>query len=349
MKRNIGLDFLRGIAIILVLFRHLEINKMMARTGWIGVDLFFVLSGFLVSGLLFKEYQKFGQVNLKRFFIRRGFKIYPSFYFFIIFDFGLHYCLNYQLTDFNLTKLIAEVLFVQNYFPRLWDHTWSIAIEEHFYIFLIIIIFLSYTKNQASFIKRIKIISIATLVMVLAMRTYACLNGNISLAYYQTQFRIDSLMLGVLISLLYHFHNQKLSQFVVKYKTLLTAIFFIGMIPFFYFPVDYFWISSIGFSILALLFGILLLLIIDFHFQNIKNKTLAFIIKKVAFIGFYSYNIYLWHLMVLLLLKMLKIDFNIYYLFSVYFILSIFTGWLISISIEKRGLRWRDRYYPALK
>ncbi len=123
MKRNIGLDFLRGIAIILVLFRHLEINKMMARTGWIGVDLFFVLSGFLVSGLLFKEYQKFSTVNLKRFFIRRGFKIYPSFYFFIISSFGLNYCLNHQLGDFDSGKLLSEVLFVQNYFPRLWDHT----------------------------------------------------------------------------------------------------------------------------------------------------------------------------------------------------------------------------------
>ena len=51
--------------------------------GWVGVDLFFVLSGFLVSGLLFQEYQRHGKIRVGRFLIRRGFKIYPSFYVFI--------------------------------------------------------------------------------------------------------------------------------------------------------------------------------------------------------------------------------------------------------------------------
>ena len=74
------IDFLRGIAIILVIFRHKEISKLMQNMGWIGVDLFFVLSGFLVSGLLFKEYLKYGNINAKLFLIRRGFKIYPIFY-----------------------------------------------------------------------------------------------------------------------------------------------------------------------------------------------------------------------------------------------------------------------------
>ena len=57
------LDFLRGIAIILVLFRHQVLFDFLETMGWIGVDLFFVLSGFLVSGLLFKEYQKFINEN----------------------------------------------------------------------------------------------------------------------------------------------------------------------------------------------------------------------------------------------------------------------------------------------
>jgi peptidoglycan/LPS O-acetylase OafA/YrhL len=349
MKRNIGLDFLRGIAIILVLFRHLELNKMMARTGWIGVDLFFVLSGFLVSGLLFREYKNRGEVNLKRFFIRRGFKIYPSFYFFILLSFLLNFVLNHQLGDYTWQKLIAELLFVQNYFPRLWDHTWSIAIEEHFYLFLILMLFLGFTTNQKKFVSNIKLTAIATLVIILAIRTYACLNGSISNAYYQTQFRVDSLMWGVLISLMYHFNHQKLTKFFSKYKFILSTIFCIGMIPFFYFPVDYFLISSVGFTVLAILFAILLLLIIDYPFENIKNKLSNYIIKRIAFIGFYSYNIYLWHLMVLLLLKILKPVWNVYYLFPIYFILSIFTGWLISLAIEKKGLQLRDRYFPSSK
>lgn len=78
------IDFLRGIAIVLVLFRHTFLFRYTITMGWIGVDLFFVLSGFLVSGLLFKEYIKYGYLRPGRFLIRRGFKIYPVYYLFYL-------------------------------------------------------------------------------------------------------------------------------------------------------------------------------------------------------------------------------------------------------------------------
>ena len=65
------------------LFLH-NLTSVWLRGGWIGVDIFFVLSGFLVSGLLFNEQQRTGLVRVKNFLIRRGFKIYPSFYFLIL-------------------------------------------------------------------------------------------------------------------------------------------------------------------------------------------------------------------------------------------------------------------------
>jgi len=81
MKRLSQIDFLRGIALILVLFRHHWVGiDALQHIGWIGVDLFFVLSGFLVSGLLFAEYKRFGSIKPLRFLVRRGFKIYPLFY-----------------------------------------------------------------------------------------------------------------------------------------------------------------------------------------------------------------------------------------------------------------------------
>ncbi len=79
-NRNQAIDFLRGIAIFLTLFRHFGINIYLYKIGWVGVDLFFVLSGFWVSGLLFREYKKTTKINFIRFFVRRGLKIYPLFY-----------------------------------------------------------------------------------------------------------------------------------------------------------------------------------------------------------------------------------------------------------------------------
>src|SRR6185503_20062984 len=84
MGRLRELDFLRGVAILLVLLRHVDLSSFTTNAGWIGVDLFFVLSGFLVSGLLFKEYIKFGNIRVGLFLIRRGFKIYPIYYIFYL-------------------------------------------------------------------------------------------------------------------------------------------------------------------------------------------------------------------------------------------------------------------------
>src|SRR5450631_3793520 len=78
--RNQKLDVLRAVAITLVFCRHTGSPAFLGLIGGIGVDLFFVLSGFLVSGLLFSEYKKHGTIKPGRFLIRRGFKIYPQFY-----------------------------------------------------------------------------------------------------------------------------------------------------------------------------------------------------------------------------------------------------------------------------
>src|SRR5204862_235326 len=81
--RNKRLDTLRCIAVFSVMILHGNIWPFFGRIGWIGVDLFFVLSGFLISGLLFSEYRTQNSISFKRFIIRRGLKIYPAFYLFL--------------------------------------------------------------------------------------------------------------------------------------------------------------------------------------------------------------------------------------------------------------------------
>ncbi len=103
------------------------------RVGWIGVDLFFVLSGFLVSGLLFREYGRLGEVHAGRFLVRRGLRIYPAFYAFLL-------STAIATGTIGTRQFVAEAAFVQNYIPGLWDHTWSLAVEEHFYFLLALVV-----------------------------------------------------------------------------------------------------------------------------------------------------------------------------------------------------------------
>src|ERR1019366_6522082 len=128
MSRSPQLDLLRGMAVLLVIAHHYPYYDYLYRVGWAGVDLFFVLSGFLISGLLFTDWKRTGRLSIGRFFLRRGLKIYPGFYVFLL------------ITALSLRlhggRFWNEVLFLQDYLPNFWAHTWSLAVEEHFYLLL---------------------------------------------------------------------------------------------------------------------------------------------------------------------------------------------------------------------
>src|SRR5271170_6931420 len=134
------LDILRCAAVLLVLFHHTAVLPSISQMGFVGVDLFFVLSGFLISGLLYEEYHKRGSISFPRFFIRRGLKIYPAFYVMLLVTFIV------QLAAGKLSgwgAYLREILFIQDYKPGIWTHCWSLGVEEHFYILLpILLLFL---------------------------------------------------------------------------------------------------------------------------------------------------------------------------------------------------------------
>ena len=130
------LDVLRGIAILLVLLAHQPIPKasQLAHFGLTGVDLFFVLSGYLIGGILLAERYSRGRVGVKRFYFRRAVRIWPPYY----------ACLALTLAVAAAAGLPARlalpyIAHVQNYYetlPGLAQHFWSLAVEEHFYLLL---------------------------------------------------------------------------------------------------------------------------------------------------------------------------------------------------------------------
>ena len=116
-SRNQSLDVLRGIAILLVLGRHFNYFPLWRQAGWIGVDLFFVLSGFLISGLLFQEYKNTGKLDVRRFILCRGLKIWPSYYLLILATM-LFYVFIARASEHPFPKheVAVSALFIRNYF-----------------------------------------------------------------------------------------------------------------------------------------------------------------------------------------------------------------------------------------
>jgi peptidoglycan/LPS O-acetylase OafA/YrhL len=221
LKRNITLDVLRGIAVMLVLISHIHIlpslglnfsmkalrgvTVILNHGGWVGVDLFFVLSGFLVSGLLFNEYKKTGRINAGRFLIRRGFKIYPSFYVFM----GLSICIGLLGPAFyHPTSLyIPDLLFIRNYIPGQWIywHTWSLDVEEHFYLLLTLAFFIAIKFNRINF-KTLAGTYVLLLFIGFICRFFVNLNNpefDFQTQYTQTHIRLDALFFGVVPTSIY--------------------------------------------------------------------------------------------------------------------------------------------------
>ena len=149
-KRLPSLDGLRAFSILLVCVGHVagtvgapDFLLPLHNLGNFGVKIFFVISGFLITYLLLIEHEKTGVINLKQFYIRRTFRLFPAFYFFVV-----CMALSHYLGWIELWKgdLFHAATYTMNYHhERSWwlNHSWSLAVEEQFYLlwpFLLLLI-----------------------------------------------------------------------------------------------------------------------------------------------------------------------------------------------------------------
>lgn len=358
------LDFLRGLAIILVLFRHQRLFDFTSTMGWIGVDLFFVLSGFLVSGLLFREYLKFGNIKPGLFLIRRGFKIYPIYYLFYIF----HLSQKIIKRQFELKGFLSDMFFVQNYTWN-WGYafapSWSLAIEEHFYIVFSMLLFfgLSYDwiklHNKASWpaISRLECFLIAGMVGATALRVQANIEfpNRLACNTSMTHLRIDSLLAGVMVGYWYYFRKEWFVRFFSTYKKplLLLAFALLSFTPFVERDTSFF-VKTYGYVLLYVAFAIILSwFLVEKQIDSLLDRYLSKpIVDGISKIGLASYSIYYIHAFVNNTYNMVEV-FVLHYSFPQLFtfvvtnVMSIFIGIWMTQHVEKYFLAIRDRRYPS--
>lgn len=313
------------------------------RFGWVGVDFFFVLSGFLVSSLLFKEYIKNEKIFLKRFFIRRGFKIYPPFYLLLIFTILVSFFFHKPLT---VPQILSEFLFFQNYGPPIWGHSWSLAVEEHFYLLIGLLLYFTSRKkgsNPFSFIPTFFVL-LATLLIVFRVLTWINIPFSYKTHLFPTHLRIDSLFFGVFISYLYNFSRERFLAWVNSNRLKIVMACTLFIIPAVFVDLEQGpWMPTFGFTFLYLGFGGILSLIL-----SSKSDSSVPIFSAL---GKYSYSIYLWHLPIHSLgLRFLHDKLNIHTSFfqdlTIYLCSSLILGVIMSKLVETPFLKLRDRLYP---
>ena len=161
---------LRGLAVLLVILFHIHPNYSF---GFIGVDIFFIISGFVISKSLINSKDLNGQISLKNFYIKRFFRLYPSLIFFFIFSSLILITLSiptnignfirtglfslFGISNFYLIRLKNDYFNEEELNP--FTHTWSLGIEEQFYLFFPLIIFLFNKKRLNALLTILFIVS----------------------------------------------------------------------------------------------------------------------------------------------------------------------------------------------
>jgi peptidoglycan/LPS O-acetylase OafA/YrhL len=345
--RVIQLDFVRGIAILLVMAYHFHtvpvqnplahgFDFVAKRIGWAGVDLFFVLSGFLVGGLLVQELLKTDGLRIKRFLFRRMMKIWPAYYVYLLFQIAIR---RHPLGSFAW----QNILNVQNYAGTSLDHTWSLAVEEHFYLALPPLLLVLYRTHWLR--ERMVAILVGICVLVLCGRivsTYLLHGGD---PQWMTHARIDSLLWGVLLSWVFYTDRARFDRWI-SHRFLIALVALAGLAFTLYEGRHTPLMWSFGYTFVYLAMGALLLL--GYSYEG--RVTRFFLYRVVAAIGVYSYGIYLWHLSVRDPLSKICSHLPAYSqwgaLLVSQYLAAIILGVVTTKAVEFPMLRLRDRLFP---
>jgi peptidoglycan/LPS O-acetylase OafA/YrhL len=204
-----SLDGLRAVAVIFVILGHCEATVLdrvpllyLVRDGILGVNMFFVISGFLITYLLLKEQNRGGGIDAKQFYVRRAFRIFPPFYFFLfvvtILKIGHVY-------NFTWPSLVSAATYTWNYNPHadgwILGHTWSLSLEEQFYLLWpTCLIFFS---RRSCLKLALGLIVLSPFSRLITYALYPALRGRIIMMLHT---HIDAIMVGCVIALALEMH-----------------------------------------------------------------------------------------------------------------------------------------------
>ncbi|HCU9625470.1 TPA: acetyltransferase [Staphylococcus aureus] len=363
MRYMPGLDGLRAIAVLGIIIYHL--NKQWLTGGFLGVDTFFVISGYLITSLLLKEYDDTGIIKLKSFWIRRLKRLLPA----VVVLLMVVGTATLLLKSDNIIRvkhdIIAAIFYVSNWWYIAKDvnyfeqfsfmplkHLWSLAIEEQFYIFFpVILVTLLLTIK-----KRYKIgfifLGVSIISLGLMMFIYS-INGDHSRVYFGTDTRLQTLLLGVILAFLWPpFKLKNDPPKVVKYviDSIGSLSFIVLILLFFIINDETNWIYDGGFYLIS----ILTLFIIASVVHPSTWIAKIFSNPVLVFIGKRSYSLYLWHFAVISFVHSYYVDGQIpVYVYFIDISLTIIFAELSYRFIETpfrkediKALNWRPSYIP---
>ena len=341
------LDGLRAIAVLAVIIYHLKINisgSVLLSGGFFGVDVFFVLSGFLISKMLFLEIENNGKISFFDFYIRRARRILPPLLFMIL----LSGCIGFfVLLPGEFERLsessVATLGFFSNifWFLKLSEygaqsgllqpllHTWSLSIEEQFYFIfpLFLALVLKYNKTvRKDFIYIVLIISFTISIITTTYHQY--------ISFYSPISRAWELLSGSILALSLN-RNSKYKGFDVRYELFTIISIIVLFIMFLEIKLED--VSHPGFATIPVIMSSMIIIAYAEKTYFVKSILIN---RFMISIGKLSYSLYLWHFPVFAYGRHLTLEFPSYLEMFIWILITFAISIISYFLVEKPFRYW---------
>lgn len=304
------IDGLRALAVIMVLAYHLKMP--FAKSGLLGVTVFFVISGYLITGILINEIEESGGVDLKNFWLRRIRRLLPAVLSMavvmifvsavvnrVVFTKGCNDLLSAVFGYNNWWQIFRKVSYFENAgAPSPFTHCWSLAIETQFYlIYPILLILLSKARNRGKVFAAVT--AVLAMISVVLMGVLYSPDGDPSRVYYGTDTRAFSLLIGALAAIQkeYHIIKVKLRGKLWAVIGSISVLILIGMMMLISSYSSFLYYGGQAIVSVLAAFAVYAVTVS----RSLLNIILGSSILK--WIGDRSYSIYLWHYPIIVLMS----------------------------------------------
>lgn len=349
-----SLDGVRGLSILLVLVGHMLLPQSLVGISAIGLKVFFVISGFLITRLLLAENKQSGSVSLRNFYIRRILRLYPVIIVYVCITSAVLLSRGQQV---SLLEVASVFFYFVNYLVVYNDHLglnytlpvgmlWSLSVEEHFYLFAPLALVM--IRGEA---KKMLMIALTICVIALSLRLLYAYNNPAIVhtleLYWRSETRFDSIAYGVILACLPEF--EKGSRFI---RAITTRPVFIGavaiMLATFAIRDSYFqntWRFTFqGLALIPILASVIFAKPIPL-FNRVLN------LRGLIWIGALSYSLYVWHGAVVFFfgewIEMLPHPLVSWAEFALSFVLAVFSYYLLERPVMALRKRFGHRVSPA--
>jgi peptidoglycan/LPS O-acetylase OafA/YrhL len=279
------LDGIRGFAIIIIIFHHFNYINMQyfEGRGFLGVDIFFALSGFLITQILLSYREK--GIKLRKFYLRRVARLYPILLVSVV---GLTFFMRNDPAFADRGPSIASILYIKNFFSwgGVFGPMWSLSAEEQFYLIFPVFLFLGLKLLKKYRLTLFIILWLATVWIVAVITSAPEFNFNNHGIFNLVVFRPSIILVGCLTAI----HKDYLEHLVNRHKKLVYLL--LSLLIFLTLAIQFPPLAGISTSILILILS-----------EQVRKESLIargiyaiFAFKPLAWIGLLSYSIYIWHL-----------------------------------------------------